>query len=96
MTEQQKKVAAPAVHYGFGTSVGAIYGMLLESMQVKLAGWGLPFGALVWLAAHVIVVPALDLSEPVTKSALASEAAELGAHLVYGVTVESVRRLLRR
>lgn len=66
MTEQQKKVAAPAVHYGFGTSVGAIYGMLLESRQVKLAGWGLPFGALVWLAAHVIVVPALDLSEQVT------------------------------
>lgn len=95
LTEQQKKIAAPVVHYSFGTSVGAIYGTLMESRQVMRAGWGLPFGAVVWLAAHVIAVPALELSEPVIKSALGSEAAEFGAHLVYGVTVESVRRLLR-
>ncbi len=96
LTEQQKKIAAPAVHYAFGTSVGAIYGTLVESGQVMRAGWGLPFGAVVWLGAHAIAVPALGLSEPITKSEPGSEAAEFGAHLVYGVTVESVRRLLRR
>ena len=95
LNEQQKKIAAPVVHYSFGTSVGAVYGTLMESRQVIHAGWGLPFGVVVWLAAHVIAVPALELSEPVIKSALRSEAAEFGAHLVYGVTVESVRRLLR-
>jgi putative membrane protein len=96
LTEQQKKIAAPAVHYAFGTSVGAIYGTLVESRQVMRAGWGLPFGAVVWLGAHAIAVPALGLSEPITESDPGSEAAEFGAHLVYGVTVESVRRLLRR
>jgi uncharacterized membrane protein YagU involved in acid resistance len=96
MTEQQKRIAAAAVHYGFGTSVGAIYGTLMESRQVMRARWGLPFGAVVWLAAHAIAVPVLGLSEPVIKSALGSEATEFGSHLVYGVTVESVRRLLRR
>lgn len=96
MTERQKKIASPAVHYAFGTSVGAIYGTVMESNPVMRAGWGLPFGAVVWLVAHAVAVPALDLSEPVTKSAPSSEAAEFGTHLVYGVTVESMRRLLRR
>lgn len=96
LTEQQKKIAAPAVHYAFGTSVGAIYGTLVESGQVARGGWGLRFGAVVWLGAHAIAVPALRLSQPITKSEPGSEAAEFGAHLVYGVTAESVRRLLRR
>ncbi|MDQ2776728.1 MAG: DUF1440 domain-containing protein [Acidobacteriota bacterium] len=96
LTDQQKKIAAPAVHYGFGTSVGAIYGTLVEFGQVTRAGWGLPFGAVVWLGTHAIAVPALGLSEPITKSEPGPEAAEFGAHLLYGVTVESVRSLLRR
>jgi putative membrane protein len=96
LTEQQKKIAAPAVHYGFGTSVGAIYGTLVESGHLMRAGWGLPFGAVVWLGAHAIAVPALGLSEPITQSEPGSEAAEFGAHLLYGVTVESVTCLLRR
>jgi uncharacterized membrane protein YagU involved in acid resistance len=96
LSEQQKKIAAPAVHYAFGASVGAIYGTLVESGHVMRAGWGLPFGAVVWLGAHVIAVPALGLSEPITKSEPSSEAAEFGAHLLYGATVESVRSLLRR
>jgi putative membrane protein len=96
LSKQQKKIAAPAVHYGFGTSVGAIYGALVESRHVMRAGWGLPLGAAVWLGAHVIAVPALGLSEPITRSEPGSEAAEFGAHLLYGVTVESVRSLLRR
>lgn len=96
LSEKEKRIAAPVVHYGFGICVGAAYGTLMESEGLKHAGYGLPFGAAVWLSAHVIAVPALGLSEPVTQSELGSEAAEFGAHLVYGATVESVRSLLRR
>jgi hypothetical protein len=43
----------------------------------------------------VITVPALGLSEPMTRSTPLREAVEFGAHLVYGAAVEVVRRLLR-
>ncbi|HEY7307588.1 MAG TPA: DUF1440 domain-containing protein [Bryobacteraceae bacterium] len=91
----QRKLAAPGMHYGFGASMGSIYGMLVEALPPAYLGWGLPFGVAVWLGAHVITVPALGLSEPVTQSAAAAEAAEFGGHLAYGAVVEGLRRVLR-
>jgi uncharacterized membrane protein YagU involved in acid resistance len=95
LTESQKKVAGPAVHYAFGAAMGALYGTAVELAQPACTGWGMPFGEAVWLGAHVITVPALGLSEPVTESAPASEAAEFAAHLVYGMATEGARALLR-
>ena len=95
LTPRQKELAGPAVHYGFGSSVGAFYGAAVEILPVLRAGWGMPFGVAVWLGAHVITVPALGLSEPVTRSTPRREAVEFGAHVVYGAVLESVRRLLR-
>ena len=94
LTPQQKKIAGPAVHYGFGASVATFYGAAVEVLPVLRTGWGMPFGAAVWLGAHLITVPALGLSEPVTKSTPRREAVEFAAHLVYGAVVEGVRRLL--
>ena len=95
LTRQEKKIAAPVVHYLFGTTVGAIYGVAAETIPAVRTGFGSLFGAAVWLGAHVLVVPALGLSEPVTKSPLSQEAGEFGAHLVYGTAAEGVRLAMR-
>ena len=95
LSEQQKELAAPAVHYGFGASLAGVYGTLVEAVPLVRIGWGVPFGAAVWLGAHVITVPALGLSAPITQSSTLEQAVEFGAHLVYGIVVESFRRLLR-
>jgi uncharacterized membrane protein YagU involved in acid resistance len=95
LTPHQKKIAGPAVHYGFGASIASFYGAAVEVLPALRTGLGMPFGAAVWLGAHVITVPALGLSEPVTRSTLLREAVEFGAHLVYGAVVEVVGRLLR-
>lgn len=96
LTLDQKKIAGPTVHYGFGANVAAIYGTTAELAPLVSTGWGIPFGAAVWLGAHVITVPALGLSEPITHSARRAEAVEFGAHLVYGTVAEGLRRFLRR
>ena len=44
------------------------YGAAVEVLPVLRTGLGMPFGAAVWLGAHVITVPALGLYEPVTRS----------------------------
>ena len=95
LTPDEKKIAGPVVHFGFGSSMAALYGTAAEVAPAVTAGWGLPFGTAVWLGAHVITVPALGLAEPVTKSTPRSEAVEFGAHLVYGAVVEGLRRFLR-
>jgi putative membrane protein len=96
LTAQEKKAAGLAVHYSFGSGVAAIYGTAVELAPVTRTGWGLPFGAAVWLGAHVIAVPVVGLSGPVTESTPREEAVEFGAHLLYGAVVEAVRRLLRK
>jgi uncharacterized membrane protein YagU involved in acid resistance len=95
LTRTEKKAAGPVVHYLFGTAVGAIYGVAAETIPAVRTGYGSLFGTAVWLGAHVLVVPALGLSEPVTKSPVSIEAGELGAHLVYGTVSEGLRRAVR-
>lgn len=92
---EQKVAAGPVIHYLFGSTMGATYGVLVEFWDEARTGWGLPFGAVVWLGAHVIVVPAFGLSKPITRNAPSAEAIEGAAHLVYGAMLESVRRSIR-
>jgi hypothetical protein len=40
LSAEQKKTAEPLVHYGFGTAVGAIYGLLAAKTSVARAGAG--------------------------------------------------------
>jgi len=95
LTPDQKTIAGPAMHYLFGSTMGATYGVLVEFWDAARLGWGLPFGAAVWLGAHAITVPALGLSEPITRNPPAAEAIEGAAHLVYGAMLETVRRSIR-
>jgi putative membrane protein len=96
LAEDQKPQAGTIVHYAFGASVGAVYGAVAEIVPRVASAVGLPFGVAVWLGAHVVAVPALGLAEPPTRRPFRQEAEEFGLHLVYGVTTELARRLLRR
>lgn len=96
LTTEEKKMAGPIVHYAFGASVGGTYGAVAETMPMVTRGAGVPLGVVVWLGAHVIIVPSLGLSKPVTRSSLPDEVVELGAHVVYGAVTELVRRMIRK
>jgi putative membrane protein len=96
LAEDEKPLASNLVHYGFGGTVGALYGGVAAVVPQVTTGSGLPFGVAVWLGAHVTAVPALGLSEPPTRRPLSKEGLELALHLVYGAVTEIVRRLARR
>jgi putative membrane protein len=96
LTRREKQAAGPVVHYVFGCSTAAVYGALAELVPVTRMAWGLPFGAAVWLGADEVAVPAFGLSRPATAFPLSTHAMALASHLVYGLTTEGVRRLVRR
>ena len=91
----EKGPAKSIVHYAFGATVAAGYGVLAEYEPSITAGRGAAFGAMIWLGAHVIALPALRLSPPIWESRASSEAAEFVAHLVYGGSAELLRSGLR-
>ncbi|MBA3632686.1 MAG: CbtA family protein [Acidobacteria bacterium] len=95
LTKSEKKIAGPAMHYAMGATSGLIYGISSEVAPITTAGAGLPFGAAVWLVADNVAVPALGLSKSPTKFPLSTHAYALSSHLVYGLTTDLVRRLLR-
>ena len=95
LTKSEKKVAGPAVHYAFGTSVGGLYGAVAELAPEVTTGAGLPFGAAFWLVADEGAVPLLGLSKGPTEYPLGTHAYALASHFVYGLTAEVVRRAVR-
>jgi hypothetical protein len=96
LSEREKPAAGSAVHYAFGAAMGVTYGVLAPASRVATVGWGMGFGAAVWLGAHVIMVPALGLASSPVRQPLPKEGLELGMHLLYGVTVYLVRRVALR
>ena len=95
LTKSEKKVAGPAVHYAFGTSVGGLYGAVAEVVPEVRVGAGLPFGAVFWLVADETAVPLLGLSKSPTEYPLSTHVYALASHFVYGLTTEVVRRAVR-
>ena len=93
---EEVETAGTAVHYAFGISMGALYGVGAEFVPMITAGRGVPFGISVWLGADEGVVPALGLSKSPKEYPLSVHAYSLASHAVYGLTTELVRRAIRK
>jgi hypothetical protein len=89
-------VGAAAMHYGFGTAMGALYGALAEVSPQITRGFGTGYGSMVWAGADELGMPALGLSRPTTERPAEAHAQSFAAHMVFGLTLEVVRRLVRR
>ncbi len=96
LTERAKNTAGTALHYAYGISMGAAYGATAELLPISTIGAGLPYGALIWIAADEGVVPALGLSKMPMEYPLSIHAYSLSSHLIYGLTTEIVRGVVRR
>ncbi len=96
LTQSEKEITGPAVHYLLGASVGGLYGAATELTPEVGAGVGLPFGTVFWLGVDEAAVPLLGLSKGPTEYPLSTHVYALASHLVYGLTTEVVRRVLRR
>jgi hypothetical protein len=90
LSREQRKKAGPWVHYAFGTSIGAVFGVVAEIKPDTARGTnpvfsGAAYGAAVFVAAHEIVVPALKLSSNPLKEPAPEQISEFLSHLIYGI-----------
>ena len=92
LADDAKPVAGNVVHYGFGGTIGLLYGAVAPFAPLVTIGSGAGFGAAVWLGAHAIVVPALGLARSPLRQPASKEALEFVLHLASGVTVGVVWR----
>ncbi|MBT9330847.1 DUF1440 domain-containing protein [Paracidobacterium acidisoli] len=92
---EAREKAGPVVHYAFGSLMGAFYGALAEYWPGVRSGFGTTFGSALFTGADLIGVPVLQLGPPPAEQPKAELATHLSAHLVYGLTTEFARRILR-
>ena len=81
------------MHYAYGTGIGALYGGLAKKESLTTSGFGSAYGAAAWALGDEIAVPALGLGKKPSETPLSQHVQTLAAHLVYGFTLEGVRRL---
>lgn len=92
--QETRTTLSELVHWSFGTTMGALYGVIREDTPpLDLAG-GMVFGAGVWFFASELMLPLLGLAPGPTTEPAVQHAQELGAHLVYGAVVATTTRTL--
>jgi uncharacterized membrane protein YagU involved in acid resistance len=82
-----------AAHYAFSAAVGVNYLLSSERAPELRRGFGTVYGSLVWATADEGAVPAMGLSKTPDQIPLGVHAYALGAHWVYGATLEACRRI---
>ncbi|HEX8890797.1 MAG TPA: DUF1440 domain-containing protein [Pyrinomonadaceae bacterium] len=96
LKKDEKETAGAVVHYAFGAAMGGVYGIAAEVAPEVCSGFGLPFGAVFWMAADEVAVPLLGLTAEPSEFSLSTHAYALASHLVYGLTSEVVRKSVRK
>jgi len=84
------------IAWEFGAITGATYGALAEYYPAATAKEGAAFGMALETLTHESPLPALGIALPVGSETMRERASELTSHVVYGLTVEFVRRAIRR
>ncbi|HOA72116.1 MAG TPA: DUF1440 domain-containing protein [Phycisphaerae bacterium] len=92
VSDEHKELAGQVVHYAYGTLMGGLYGAIKEVFPQTAAGRGTAWGTLLWLGGDEIALPLLRLAGPPTQYAVSTHAAAWAAHLVYGLTLDTVCR----
>lgn len=92
---EQKQKGGPVVHYAFGALMGGLYGVAAEYSELTTAGFGTAFAGALFAGADLWAVPKLGLSGSSGDAPVSSLATPFSAHVVYGMTTEAVRRMVR-
>lgn len=95
LSRAEKEEGGPIVHYAFGALTGGLYGGLAEYSSKVTSGFGTSFGSVLFSTADLLAVPALNLGPSPSDQPTSALASPFAAHIIYGVTTEFVRRILR-
>ena len=84
-----------AMHWAYGSSAAALYGIAAGSLRRPYAAYGLPFGAAVWAGGYVIL-PEGGLYKPIWDYDAKTLAWDLSGHLAYGAGTGAAFWILAR
>lgn len=92
--ERHLELVDDVTHWGYGTSMGGLYGLVF-SHRGGIVGGGLLWGLIVWSSSYV-VLPAAGVYKPIWRYDLTTLAKDLSAHLAFGLGTATAFALTAR
>jgi hypothetical protein len=89
-----RKSLSNVLHYSTGAVLGGVYGAASGIVPALTYGRGTLFAAATWLTGDEIAVPALGLGPTPDKTDPKVHAFGFASHLIFGLTLDLVRRQL--
>jgi hypothetical protein len=89
IVKRQAPLITNVVHWGYGATLGAGYGLAASRLRVHPAAAGAAFGAAVWGLAYGLLAP-LGIYEAPWRYPAKTLGVDLSYHLVYGLGAAAV------
>jgi putative membrane protein len=96
LTPAAKARLSEGLRWGLGAATGAAYGAVAEFYPEATARHGASFGLALEAMSHEAALPTLGLAAEPEDQTARQRGSEITSYVVYGVTAEMVRRLVRR
>jgi uncharacterized membrane protein YagU involved in acid resistance len=90
LSEQQLRGATMLAHFGYGSVVGALYGVTAQRLTMPVVLKGSLFGLTVWAGGYYGWVPALRLLPSASEWPRGRKRLMIVAHLIWGITLAAV------
>ena len=95
-TALANKSSADGIHWGFGMTAGAAYGVLAEFYPAATSREGVNFGLTLLALTHETTLPAAGLAAPIKPETTREKTSEIASHIIFGLVTETVRRTVRK
>ena len=85
--EETHKTATLAAHFGYGATVGAMYGPLAGMTGLPRVAEGVLYGLAVWGGSYLGALPGAGLYKPANEETPGRNALMIAAHVVWGASL---------
>jgi hypothetical protein len=85
--EDTREATTLAAHFGYGATVGSLYGSFAGSTGLPRALEGMLFGVAVWGGSYLGLLPGVGLYRSAKDEPPARNALMIGAHLIWGASL---------
>ena len=83
-------------HLLYGAAAGALYGLVQEELELPAVAAGVAYGLVLWAAGYLGWLPAAGVLPQPWRQHPGDALTPVAAHLVYGLALGAVERLVRR
>ncbi len=86
-SEEHQDALATALHFGFGSAAGALFGVIAPKRLIARIPMGMGYGAAIWGVSYMGWIPAFGIMPHAARDRRDRQMMMLAGHLVYGTAL---------